>query len=185
MRNLASLTVLLLAAAACDEASPCLASFEEAGGPEVACTDASSGVTDRCYDPAQICPDISPLNMCSHAIGTETSYNILLLNRGTQPYKLLGLQVRGDTACAVKELRSDPPVGAEVAGGDAAIVNFKFAPVAGGDSHLTLEVTTDAENFPTLFVPFCGRGTDAEPQPGDECLACQDTSTAEVSACGS
>ncbi len=186
-RRLIAAASLALFAAACEDEVVCMGSFADAGDAGVACAIAEDGsfVEEGCFDPPQICPDISPLNLCGVGVADPDvhQYNVLLLNRGQKPYKILGVQVRGDAGCAIADVRTVPAIGGEVTGGDAAVLNFTFRPTAAGDVQAAIEITTDAENFPTLYLPLCGRGVTGTPS-ADDCIACTDASQAEVVTCG-
>lgn len=185
--RLFALVSLSVVSAACEDEVQCLGSFADAGDAGVACAIAEDGsfAEKSCFDPPQICPDISPLNLCGVDLADPDphQFNVLLLNRGQKPYKILGVQVRGDAGCAIEEVRTVPGIGSEVTGGDAAVLNFTFRPTVAGDLQAAIEITTDAENFPTLFLPICGRGVAGTPS-AEDCIACVDASQAEVVTCG-
>jgi hypothetical protein len=183
------LPLIVLAAlfCACSGDKECVGSFKEVGGPDAPCrTTRSSTVTDQaCFEKPQICPDLSPIRFCSRLGGSSTPINVLLDNRGETPMKVTSVKVLGDTRCAFSAPMVRPELSDSVEPGTSMVMRFHYnPPAAAGEDHAAIEITSDAENLPKLVIQVCGRSVTSTRAAGmDDCLACQDRSTAPPSDC--
>lgn len=170
---------------ACSDSKECAASYRDLGPPEGPCviTSTSGGSEGQCYDPAQICPDLSPIAFCSRVVGSTVAVNVLLNNRGETPMKITSIKVRGDTRCAFKRAQFAPMIGTTIEPRSSMVMRFQYvAPMTPGEDHAVIEVASDAENFPTLPLAVCGK-TVAAGQAAGMCLQCEDRRTAEYTDC--
>lgn len=189
MRHFLWLSVSIAALAggvvACSDEVECVSSYKDLGNPEQVCTVSSTaaGGNQACYEPAQICPDLSPIAFCSRTRGSTIAVNLLLNNRGESPMTISSIKVRGDTRCAFKRAQFAPMVGTVIEPRSSMVVRFVYeAPMEPGEDHAVIEVASDAENFPTLTISTCGQSV-APGQGGGMCLLCQDRRQAEYTDC--
>ncbi len=180
-----SMAALVGGVMACSDEVECVASYKDLGNPEAVCAISSTtvGSSQACYQPAQICPDLSPVAFCSRTRGSTVAVNVLLNNRGESPMTITSIKVRGDTRCAFKKAQFAPMVGSVIEPRSSMVVRFVYeAPMDPGEDHAVIEVASDAENFPTLPIAVCGQSV-AAGQGGGMCLQCQDRRQAEYTDC--
>jgi hypothetical protein len=175
----------MLGVVACSDSVECVASYKDLGGPEQPCviTSTTGGEAAACYEPAQVCPDLSPVAFCSRVRGSTVAVNVLINNRGETPMKISAIKVRGDTRCAFRRAQFAPMVGSTIEPRSSLVMRFQYvAPMEVGEDHAVIEVVSDAENFPTLPIAVCGQTVNAG-APGGMCLQCQDRRQAEYTDC--
>jgi hypothetical protein len=186
IQRLGLLAAPLLLAWACSEQQECAAKWSDVHqqpGDVCTVTSTTGGGSAQCYEPPQICPDLSPVAFCSREKGSATPVNVLLNNRGETPMKITAVKVRGDTRCAFKRAQFAPMVGAVIEPRSSMVLRFQYvAPMEPGEDHAVIEVASDAENFPTLPIAVCGQSVNAG-GGGGMCLECQDRRTADVTDC--
>ena len=114
-----------------------------------------------CFDAPEICPSLSPIRFCARYVQTDNVFNVLLLNKGERPLTINSIKVRGDTRCAFKNPQFSPEIGEKaIEPNDAMVVRFRYNPPAAGEDHIAIEMTSDADNLPSLLIPVCGKGVD-------------------------
>jgi hypothetical protein len=150
-----------------------------------------------CFDAPEICPDVSPVRFCARTTSSTNSVNILLKNTGETPMTVSAIKVHGDTRCAFINPEFSPPFGTKIQGGDSMVIRFAYKPLTPGEDHIAIEVTSDSDNLPQLFIPVCGKGvnpsTDPDAgvpdvgevrEPGPNCSpSCKDQSMVPVTNC--
>jgi len=183
MKSFLPLVCLFALGVGCSDEVECVASYKDKGGPEVPCvaTSSASGGANSCFTPAQICPNIAPITFCTRTGGSSNPVNLTLENRGELPMKITGVKVRGDTRCAFKRAQFSPVIGETIEPGRSMVIRFFYeAPAGAGEDHALVEITSDAENYPTLAIPVCGKSGASEAM----CLVCnQDRTAAEYTDC--
>lgn len=170
-----------------------------------------AGVSGQCFVQPQICPGKGGFPFCERPVGDSFRDSVELTNMGEADLVIYSVVARGDTDCAFiePELRnSDGGVPMTVKPQETVLFSFRFAPPAvqsrscsagnPGESYTALvEFTTNAENFPVLRIPMCGRGIDPNDPPSpvndagvQECgdqdclLMCANVSDQAPTSCG-
>jgi len=118
--------------------------------------------------PPEIMIDISPVNVGIRSIDPELDplhFDLQLTNRGDKTLSIESVTFRGDTNCA---FTFDGPDYFDLGYEDTAFIRGWYQPTVAGEDQLAMEVVSNAENYPTLVVPICGKGvepgtTDVEP----------------------
>jgi hypothetical protein len=128
-------------------------------------TAVSHPASTACFDAPEICPDLSPVRFCARTISSTNSVNILLKNRGENPMTVTGIKVHGDTRCSFVNPEFSPALGTKIQGGDSMVIRFAYKPASPGEDHIAIEVTSDSDNLPTLFIPVCGKGVNPPSDP--------------------
>ena len=171
--------------------------------PKVPCQNATAG-TPQCFEQPEVCPGKGGFPFCERP--TDESYrdSLEVTNMGEKVLTIYSVVARGDTSCAFvdPELRDpDGGVPLNINPQETILFSFRFAPPAPqpeGQAYTALvEFTSNAENYPVLRIPMCGRGVDPGSPPApvndagvQECgkddwlLMCPDVSSAAPTSCG-
>lgn len=174
-------------------------------------TDAGPVGTPQCFVQAQVCPGKGGFPFCERPINQTYRDSLEITNTGESVLTIYSVVARGDTSCAFvdPELRDpDGGVPLNINPQETILFSFRFAPPAvqnractkdnPGEAYAALvEFTSNAENFPVLRIPICGRGIDPNDPPSpvndagvqecgkENCLEmCPNMSTADPTSCG-
>ena len=148
MRTLAGILVMVV----------CVACDEELSEPEIWIDISPVSVGTR-----SISPDLDPLH-----------FDLQFINRGEQTLEIYGFNIRGDRNCSfVFEGPDNKNAGEEkleLGENQSTFVRGWYKPRVVGEDQISLEMSSNAGNFPLLIVPICGRGVlpetvDAGPGP--------------------
>jgi hypothetical protein len=166
--------------------------------------DAGAVGTPQCYVQPQVCPGKGGFPFCERPVGETYRDSLEITNTGEDVLTIYSVVARGDTSCAFvdPELRDpDGGVPLNINPQETVLFSFRFAPPAAQaecQAYTALvEFTSNAENFPVLRIPMCGRGLEAGSPPSpvndagvqecgkDDCLKmCPDVSSAAPTSCG-
>ncbi len=129
---LISVALLGLLVVGCDEG---------AGPPEIAIDVSPVDVGPRSVD-----PDVSPLH-----------FDLQLYNGGGDVLAISSVTYRGDVNCA---FTFEGPDRTELGPEESAFIRGWYKPEVVDLDHIAMEVVSNADNFPLLVVPICGKGVE-------------------------
>jgi hypothetical protein len=109
-----------------------------------------------CSEP-QICPDQGVVSIPEFVIGSPPEsvvFAITNCSTGTRKLRIAKVELEGDPRCSFK---LDPQTPSEIAPGQSATVKADYEPKSEGEDHAAIVVYSDAQNFPGMMLPLCGR----------------------------
>ena len=179
-----------------DNAAPCLNITEADDGGAVG--------KPQCYVEPQMCPGKGGFPFCERAVDTTFRDSLEITNMGDSDLVISSVVARGNAGCAFiePELRDpDGGVPMTVKPQEMILFSFRFTPPEAQPEcqayTALVEFTSNAQNFPVLRVPMCGRGLPKGSPPSpvndagvqecgkDDCLKmCPDVSAEQPTACG-
>jgi hypothetical protein len=178
--------------------------------PETPCQNSTTG-TAQCYSQPEVCPGKGGFPFCERPIDETYRDSVEITNMGEKVLTIYSVVARGDTSCAFVEPELRDPDGGvplNINPQETILFSFRFAPPAAqnracsatdpGEVYTALvEFTSNAENYPVLRIPMCGRGIPAGSPPapvndagvqecgeGDCLLMCPDVSGTQPTSCG-
>jgi hypothetical protein len=108
---------------------------------------------------AQICPNIGQRRVSSTEAGGAGEAQIFQLTNGsrTETLKISKVSITGDPRCSFEYVEKRDLERSTLVPGESAVLRVLYKPAAIGVDHAHLRVSSNAENFPTLILPICGR----------------------------
>ncbi len=117
---------------------------------------------EESLSPPEIRPDLSPIPVGTHYTDADPYvFNLMIQNRGEQTLVISSVVARGDQNCA---FTWEGPAEAELEYNDSTFIKGTYDPSVAGEDQVALEITSNAENFPLLEIPVCGKAV----APGDD-----------------
>lgn len=151
-----------------------------------------------CAEP-QLCPDHGAHQMPYYVLdpnGPGETLSFALTNCTTGNDKLIinTVELTGDERCSFIFNKSTDVEALEIPAGETRSIQAVYKPKALGEDHVHLRITTNAQNFPDLVLPICGRanpessGTDAgvssdDGGPASGTFPCKDDPDPKVHSC--
>lgn len=139
-------------------------------------------ITDwRSYDckKPQFCPDQGqfPMPAGGYVVDADAlpwSANVMLNNcSATATLEIVSLVVYGDDRCSFSEAMIEKTT---IGPNEIAVLKVDWKPESAGEDHAAISIRSNAENFPELILPICGRAIDA-PGEGAPLEGCRDVRT--------
>ncbi|MCP4606107.1 MAG: hypothetical protein GY847_37280 [Proteobacteria bacterium] len=125
--------------------------------------------TENTLSPPEIYLDINILNLDLRSINPDLDpyeFHLQIYNVGDEVLKIDSVKLRGDQYCA---LTFEGPDRMELKKNEASFIRFWYKPQVAADDQIALTIVSNAENYPTLIVPICGRGVLPETEdPGQK-----------------
>ena len=121
--------------------------------------------------PPEIWIDYSPINL--GVVGLDeldgsVELHVQLTNRGDDLLVIDGVTLRADTRCSMS---FNGPDLTELPNEESAFIQLSYSPTEEGDDHLSLEISSNADNYPLLVVPICSRVVSSV-SDSDEAMSC-------------
>lgn len=188
-RYLVAVSLVGTGAWACSDSVECFPTVGEGGGAQAPCAvtrvRTSTSPEQACFEQPQVCPSLAPIRFCSRLGGSSTPVNITLDNRGEAPLTIKSVKIRGNERCAFKAPQFSPELNTPIEPGSSLVLRFRYEPpMEAGSDFATLEIESDAENFPVLQIRTCGGSvTSTRAINPTECLACEAREEAPFSDC--
>jgi hypothetical protein len=124
-----------------------------------------------CAEP-QICPDHGAHQMPYHVLkpsgpGETLSFALTNCTTGNDKLILDKVELTGDERCSFVFNKTTDVQDYEIPAGETRAIQLVYKPKSLGEDHVHLRITANAQNFPDLVLPICGRanpdtsGTDA------------------------
>jgi hypothetical protein len=141
------------------------------------CANQMTNYKDYACSEPQICPDQGVVSIPGFVLGSSAqsvTFTITNCSTGTRKLRVARVDLEGDPRCS---FQLDPNTPAEIAPGESATVKADYAPQVEGEDHAAIVVYSDAQNFPGLMLPLCGRAVTSGGSPGS--LTCKMVSGVE------
>jgi hypothetical protein len=111
--------------------------------------------------PPEIMIDISPVNVGIREISPDTDlyhFDLQLYNLGDKELRIDSVDYRGDQFCS---FTFEGPDVWEMGKNESAFIRGWYDPVAPGEDHISMEIVSNADNYPLFVVPICGKAVPA------------------------
>lgn len=108
--------------------------------------------------PPTIMVDVSPVNVGVRWVAEDVNpihFDLQLYNTGDETLILESVDYRGDTNCA---FTFEGPDTLELIGQESAFIRGWYNPTVVDNDRIAMEVLSNADNYPEMVVPICGRG---------------------------
>jgi hypothetical protein len=113
---------------------------------------------DESAGPAEIWIDVSPVDVGPRVVADDVSplhFDLQLYNGGGDVLSISSVNYRGDVNCA---FTFEGPDRTELGPEESAFIRGWYKPEVVDLDHIAMDVVSNADNYPLLVVPICGKG---------------------------